>query len=138
MSKTSKQIPMLRFTQEPSFADLWDACVYTLLYDSVGYTEELEALFAEKRISKKSKIIDVSCGGGFPALHLIEDGYTVDCMDAFQDEVDLFHKKAKALGLKAKAKKAYWSEIPNLYPKESYDLVMCRGNSFIYAGGGLE
>ena len=131
-----KTLQTLKFTQEPTFAELWDACVHHLLYKVTSYTKELETFLRKKSITKESRIIDVSSGGGFPALQLLQDGYQVDCMDAFQDEVELFQKKAKALGLKTRAVQAYWKEIPKIYPKEAYDLVLCRGNSFIYAGGG--
>ena len=71
----------------------------------IPHVIELENLFKKNKIKKNSKIIDLSAGTGFPALELIEKGYTIDCMDAMDDEIAVFTKKAKERGLKAKCKK---------------------------------
>jgi glycine/sarcosine N-methyltransferase len=126
----------IKFGKEPLFAELWDACLYNLLYDSKKYVKEVSKLFNKNKITKKSKIIDTSAGTGFPALELIEQGYELDCMDAMDDEIKVFNKKAKEKGLKDRCKKLTWLEIPKVYKNNHYDLVFCRGNSFIYAGGG--
>jgi glycine/sarcosine N-methyltransferase len=126
----------LKFDKEPIFAELWDACLYNLLYDSEKYVDEILRLFNDKEITKQSHIIDVSAGTGFPALELIEKGYDVDCMDAMDDEIEVFTEKAKKKGLKTRCKKLTWLEMPKHYKKEDYNLVFCRGNSFIYAAGG--
>lgn len=124
-----------KFKKEPTFAELWDICVYNLMYDVKKYLKELLAVFKEIGISKKSKILDVSAGGGFPSFELLRDGYQVDCMDAMQDEIDVFMGKAQKSKLKVNYKRGFWEELPKLY-RDKYDLLMCRGNSFIYADHG--
>ena len=126
----------LKFEKEPEFPELWDACLYNLLYDSKKHTEEIQELFVENGISKNSKIIDVSAGTGFPAIELTEKGYAIDCMDASEDEIKVFNKKAKKKDLKLECKKLEWLEMPKHYKKNNYDFMFCRGNSFIYAAGG--
>jgi cyclopropane fatty-acyl-phospholipid synthase-like methyltransferase len=124
------------FDHEPTFAELWDVCVYNLLYKVEEHKKDIESLFQKLGVSKESKIMDVSSGGGFPAIELIKDGYTIDCADGFDDEVELFNQKAKAQGINVKSIKAFWKDLPNLFQAESFDFLFCRGNSFIYAGGG--
>ena len=124
------------FSSEPSFAELWDKCVYNLLYNEVNYTNDLERLFTSINIDKSSKIIDVSAGGGFPAIDLSLKGYVIDCIDASDDEVRLFNEKAEVNKLTIRCKKAFWQDIPNFHKDNYYDFLFCRGNSFIYAGGG--
>jgi 2-polyprenyl-3-methyl-5-hydroxy-6-metoxy-1,4-benzoquinol methylase len=131
-----KKLSLLKFKKEPIFAELWDACVYNLLYNPKKYIKDILRIFKKNKITKKSKIIDVSAGTGFPALELTKKGYEIDCMDAMDDEIKVFTKKAKKKGLKTKCKKLTWLEIPQYYKKENYNLVFCRGNSFIYAAGG--
>lgn len=126
----------LKFRKEPVFAELWDACLYNLLYDAKKYVKEILELFKKNGINKESKIIDTCSGTGFPSLELIENGFKVDCMDASEDEIGVFSKKAKEKNLKEKCKKISWAEIPKNYKKENYDFAFCRGNSFIYAAGG--
>jgi len=75
-------------------------------------------------------------GGGFPSLELIKDGYRVTCTDGFEDEVILFNSKAKQLGLDKSCKKILWNELVKKFSPDAFDFLFCRGNSFIYAGGG--
>ncbi len=123
------------FDHEPTFAELWDVCVYNLLYVSEEYKKDLENLFNKLDIGKKSKIIDTSAGGGFPGLELIKDGYDVTCVDGFADQVELFNQKAKSAGLQNTCLMAFWKDLPSLLQPNSFDFLFCRGNSFIYAGG---
>lgn len=127
---------IFNFKNKPAFAELWDKCVYNLLYNIEDYLKDIENMFASKGINKQSKIIDVSAGGGFPSLDLIEQGYEIDCFDASDDEVELFNKKSRKKELDIKCEKRFWEEIPSLNKNEEYDFLFCRGNSFIYAGGG--
>jgi len=123
------------FDHEPTFAELWDACGYNLLYVSEEYKKDLENLFDKLRMTKESKIIDTSAGGGFPGIELIKDGYNVTCVDGFDDQVELFSLKAKKQGLMNTCIKALWKDLPTMFPNDSFDFLFCRGNSFIYAGG---
>jgi len=126
----------LKFKKKPLFAELWNACLYNLLYDSKKYTSEIINLFKKNKITKKSKIIDTCAGTGFPALELTKKGYKIDCMDSSEDEIQVFKRKAKKQRLKIRCKKLTWFKIPKHYKKDNYDFVFCRGNSFIYAAGG--
>ena len=124
------------FSSEPSFAELWDKCVRNLLYDVSDYTRDIEELFTSKNINKTSKILDISAGGGFPALDLSLKGYVIDCIDGSNDEVELFNKKSKENKLEVRCEKVLWKDIASLHRNNSYDFLFCRGNSFIYAAGG--
>ena len=84
---------------------------------------------------EEMKVNDVSAGTGFPALEFVGRGYRVNCMDAMDDEIKVFNRKAREKRLKVGCKKLTWLEIPKYYKKGGYDFVFCRGNSFIYAAG---
>ncbi len=127
---------MFYFDHEPTFAELWEMCVYKLLYSEKGYCDDIENLFVSHGISKQSRILDVSAGSGFPALGLIEKGYSIDCADGFRDEVELFNKRAAKRGLPVSCKEVLWAGMQKEYAPASYDFLFCRGNSFIYALGG--
>ncbi len=128
----SKKI--LEIHANPTLDEVWDLCVRNFLYDQKKYVNEVLEIFARLGITKESKIADVSAGGGFPALNLIALGYKVDCFDGFA--TDLFDQNAKKEGQDVTCKKALWEELPELVSPGEYDFVFCRGNSFIYAGGG--
>lgn len=124
------------FDHQPTFAELWEMCIYKFLYDEQTYCDELENILSERGLSKDSQILDVSAGGGFPALELIERGYQIDSADGFADEVELYNKRSLERGLTSTCKEAMWSELPSKFEVGKYDLLLCRGNSFIYANGG--
>ncbi len=126
----------IKFDSEPEFADLWDACVHNLLYDRQKYVGEILSLFGERGIDNSSRILDSCAGTGFISLYLRENEFNVDCMDLMEDQIRVFKKRAKALGVSDDVEKRSWAEIPERYARENYDFVFCRGNSFIYAGGG--
>jgi len=127
---------MIKFAHEPSFAELWDACLYNFLYDAPKYIKEVETLLIKLKIAKKSNLIDLSAGTGFMSMELAERGYNFEYMDAMDDEIKEFSRKARERNLPVKSRKLNWLEIPNTYPREHFDMAFCRGNSFIYAAGG--
>lgn len=131
-----KKYQFFVFDKEPSFAQLWDKCVYNLLYDIDKYKQEIKNIFTKLRITKQSKIIDVSAGGGFPSLDLAKDGYDFTCVDGFQDQVDLFNKKSEDFGLQIRCINLMWENLLDYFQKGTFDFLFCRGNSFIYASGG--
>jgi len=126
----------LYFKTEPTFAELWDACLYNLLYNEKEYTKEILDVFNSLGINTTSKIIDTSAGTGFIALHLREKGFDIDCMDLMQDEIDVFQRKAKQMNVDDSISPLAWLDMFNTFEKESYDFVFCRGNSFVFAPGG--
>jgi hypothetical protein len=130
--KTEENI--LEIHSNPSLDEVWDLCIRNFLYDQKKYISEILALFERIGITKESKIADVSAGGGFPALNLIELGYRVDCFDGFAS--DLFNKNVTKQGQNTSCKEVLWQDLPEVTPQGQYDFIFCRGNSFIFAGGG--
>ncbi len=125
---------IIEIHKDPSLDEIWDLCIRNFLYNNEKYVNEILTLFERIGITKESKIADVSAGGGFPALNLIELGYKVDCFDGFAS--DLFNKNAKEQGQNTSCKEVLWQDLPEVAPQEQYDFIFCRGNSFIFAGGG--
>ena len=93
------------FEKKPSFAELWDVCLYNFLYDAPKYVREVEQLLIKLGLSKNAKFIDISAGTGFMSMELSEKGYKFDFMDATDDEIAVFSKKAKEKNLQIKCKK---------------------------------
>ena len=126
----------LQFSSEPEFAELWDFCVHNLLYNKDTYVREVIDLFNSINISDKSRILDTCAGTGFISLYLREKGFDVDCADLMLDEIKVFQKRARLLGVDDSIEQLSWKNIPQKYTPSRYDLLFCRGNSFIYADGG--
>lgn len=122
----------------PGIAELWDDRTYNLIYNTHEYTMELIELFNKLKINKQSKILDSSAGSGFPDFELEREGYGIQSMDFSDTEIKVFERKAKLFNSKLKCRKLSWFNIPNIYKRESFDFILNRGNSFIYASGGWE
>jgi hypothetical protein len=126
------------YKKMPGIAELWDDCIYNLVYDTKKYTKEIVGLFNKLGINKQSPILDSSAGSGFPDFELEKEGYNIQPMDFSDAEIKVFKRKAKLFKSKLKCKKLSWFDIPKVYKKESFDFIFNRGNSFIYASGGWE
>lgn len=124
----------LDFEKQPTFAELWDACLRNLLYDQEEYTKEVCELLHVQGIDKTKKILDTAAGTGFIGLHLRMAGYDVTCCDPGKDERAKFKSNANILGVSDSILPHSWKKLEEL--KQKYDFLFCRGNSFIYANGG--
>jgi len=127
---------ILEIHDNPTLDEVWDLCVRNFLYDQERYVSEIEEIFNNIGITKDSQIVDLSAGGGFPALNLAGLGYKVDCFDGFSS--DLFNHNAKLEGTNLKCNNKLWQELPGVVKDKTYDFAFCRGNSFIFAGGGWD
>ncbi|MBX4198056.1 class I SAM-dependent methyltransferase [Candidatus Parcubacteria bacterium] len=125
-----------KFEVEPKFAYLWDRCVYEMHYNVPKYVDELCAAFAEYNITKESQILDTCAGSGFPALDMYAIGYkNITCVDASEDQIELFNAKAEAKGLDVRSEKCLWEDLPAHFDPEQFKALICK-SSIWYAGGG--
>ena len=115
--------------EEPDVGTLWDLCLSSE-YDRDrlvgGITDWLGA-------PDGLEVLDCACGSGFPALTLHKLGYDVTCTDGSDFMLERFRSNAEAAGVPIEPRQALWEELDRLYPA-SFDVVICRGCSFIYAG----
>jgi len=132
----SKMKDLGKFDVEPEYAYLWDRCVYEMLYDPTKYVDQLCGLFEQYGVNKDSNILDTCAGSGFPSLDMCELGYkAIICVDASDDQIKLFAKKATEKNLDIRSEKCLWLELPVHFNPEQFDALICKG-SIWYAGGG--
>ncbi len=125
-----------KFDTMPEFADLWDKCVYEMMYDPKKYVEQFCVMLEKYGIGKNSSILDTAAGSGLPALDMCELGYkAITCVDASDDQIKLFAKKAEEKHLDIRSEKCLWQELPTHFNPEQFDALICKG-SIWYAGGG--
>jgi SAM-dependent methyltransferase len=113
----------------PEVGTVWDLCL------SAEYDRERLVLGLAEWLGAPDgqQILDCACGTGFPALDLHRLGYNLTCTDGSPLMLERFRTKAKAADIALKPLRARWEELDQLYPAR-FDVVMCRGCSFIYAG----
>lgn len=104
---------------------LWDISL-AFLYDQL-FVDSLAGLLKQLGVSK---ILDCSCGTGFPALALKQLGFDVWATDGSAAMVDKMREKMRAEGVEVPQRVLQWEDLSGL--NQTFDVVLCRGNSFIY------
>ena len=113
----------------PDVGTIWDLCIATE-YDRAELVRGVAAWLGSP---EDLQVLDCACGSGFPALDLHTLGYDVTCTDASGPMLERFKHNAQAADLDVKPIRVRWEELSSLYD-EDFDVVMCRGCSFLYAG----
>lgn len=110
-----------------SFAETYDY-YQAAVYDRVTLVDAIVEQITARRCRR---LLDCSCGTGLPALDLRSRGFVVECSDADAQMLEQFRRNARERGLNDSCRQLRWDELPLL--GASYDYVMCRGNSLVYA-----
>lgn len=113
----------------PEVGAVWDLCL-AAEYD---HAELVRGIVDWLGPPDGLHVLDCACGSGFPALELHRLGYRVSCTDGSPFMLERFRRNAEAAGVGIEPRRAGWEELGALYPA-SFDVVMCRGCSLIYAG----
>jgi cysteine desulfurase/selenocysteine lyase len=129
-------LEILQVEEEPAFPELWKLNEYKLLYDPKEYFADMESLFSKLEISKKSKILDTCVGPGFFSTELLKAGYDLATADKNTNMIVPFQNSLKEMGIEHSTVISSWLDLGSHFKKESFDLLLNRGNSFIFAAGG--
>ncbi|MGQ0679985.1 MAG: class I SAM-dependent methyltransferase [Actinomycetota bacterium] len=113
----------------PDIGILWEICLH-FEFDRTGTVDGIASWLGP---ANGMKILDCACGSGFPSLDLIGRGYNVTCSDGSELMLDHFRRNAKVLGVGVEPSQARWEELRRHFSTR-FDVVMCRGGSFPYAG----
>ena len=134
---SKKIMKTFNFDHEPTFAELWDRCVYELIYTNPRkYAQQLSDLFQSHGVTKDSAILDTCTGSGFPSLDMYELGYrNITFVDGSDDQIELFLKKAKAKSLDIPSKKYLWQELPKHFAEKQFKALICKASIWYAAGG---
>lgn len=129
-------IPEIDTETDPNFPELWKLCEYNLLYNSEEYTNEMEDLFRNLGLTKRSEYLDTCVGPGFFSTELLEKGYNLKTADKDKEMIKPFLESIREKGIKHDVVLSDWLGLPKHFKKESFDMLFNRGNTFIYAAGG--
>lgn len=101
-----------------------------VMYDAEQLTVEVGQLLHRLGVER---VLDCAAGSGVPSIGLRRMGLPVVCSDGSPEMVERFKLNAKRAGLRGdiQCDVADWSDLD---PSDgTYDYVMCRGNSLVYA-----
>lgn len=122
--------------EEPKFPELWRLCEDKLLYSPRAYFEEMTRLFKRTGITKQSRLLDTCVGSGFFSIDLLREGFDLTTADKNPNMVAPFAKELRENGIAHQTTISSWLDLPKHFQDESFDMLLNRGNSLIYAAGG--
>jgi len=106
---------------------IWDTCI-EFLYDKKLYSNSLSFLLKEQNAKK---ILDCSCGTGFPAIQLAKKGFDLTCSDSSNRMLKRFKENFEKENLSIPFFNLKWKNLDSFFNPE-FDAVLCRGNSLPY------
>jgi SAM-dependent methyltransferase len=109
---------------------LWEFCAHFEWADRI---ETVDAICAWLGPPDGSRILDCACGSGFPAIELARRGYRIACSDGSASMLGHLRRNLRLEGLSVPWAQVRWEWLGHLFP-ESFDVILCRGASFPYAG----
>lgn len=115
----------------PDLGALWEFCAH---HEWADRAATVAGIAAWLRGPDGLRVLDASCGSGFPAIDLRALGYDVTCSDGSEAMLAHFRRNAEARGVLPTATRARWEELSEVHGTGAFDVVMCRGCSLLYAG----
>jgi SAM-dependent methyltransferase len=116
--KTSKAVMQ-------SYADIWNQQVRLLWPET--YPDSLSKAFTKLNVKS---ILDCAGGTGYPAIELKKMGWDISYSDGSETLVSYFQKRIEDNKLDIPAYQSRWETLTKEVP-QTYDALMCSGNSFI-------
>ncbi|MAG02977.1 hypothetical protein CMI42_06570 [Candidatus Pacearchaeota archaeon] len=131
-------VSQLDFDME--LAELWDAASGKLR-DRDSYLDSLEGLLRSNGITEENMLLDVAGGFGFPAIDLSNRGYQVLYLDGSPGMLEKAMRNADLEGAPAYIfsfqsigySVVPWQQLGDTVGSDSFDALLCTGNSLPYA-----
>ena len=104
-----------------------------LLWDKEELVAGLSALMRENHVET---VLDVSGGNGFPAIELRRQGWNIAYNDSdsfMKEQVEAEIKGSNDFVATMPRTLLSWEELDSAITPDSYNMIMCRGNSLPYA-----
>ena len=118
-------------TEPPDIGVLWEICSR---FEWANREETVDDIMSWLGPADGLKILDCACGSGFPAIDLASRGYDVACSDGSLLMLEHFRRNAHRLGVGIQPMHVRWEELSAHHGEATFDVVMCRGCSLLYAG----
>ncbi len=117
-------------------AEMWDCCLMAM-YDGwtgrISYVQALKKLLADKGFTREARILDAACGTGFAAIDLANDGYNITAIDGSEEMLERFRSIAETASVRLVPRQVRWGVLNGTFGPSLFDVVLCRGNSLVYA-----
>ncbi len=120
-----------------AFAKIYDRVMRDV--DYISWTQHVENLCRKHKFDVK-KILDLACGSGGHAFHLLRKGYNVVGVDASQDMIDEARRKMDVLDRRFPIFQGKMESFTQEGIDRDFDLVICLYDSLNYVldEGGVQ
>lgn len=113
------------------------AAIYEWLFDDDLLTGEpflppYEHVLA--RLTPGARVLDCACGIGVEAIAIARRGFDVAGTDISPGMVEQARRRGREAGVDVQWRVSAWEDLPE-HLDGGYDLVICKGNSLVHAGG---
>lgn len=115
----------------PDIGVLWEICSY---FEWADRDKTVDSIAGWLGPAEGLTVLDCACGSGFPGIDLRKRGYEVTCSDGSELMLEHFRRNAERQGVSPEATQSRWEELSTHHGEGRFDVVMCRGCSFLYAG----
>ncbi|MCK8825986.1 class I SAM-dependent methyltransferase [Fuchsiella alkaliacetigena] len=101
-------------------------------YDQIFQYDSKKLEFLGEYLDNQARVLDVATGTGTYALALADLGYQVLGIDLSEDMIELAKQKAVEREIAVDFKVADMRKVNQLAAPESFDLIICLGNSLVH------
>ena len=104
-----------------------------LLWDKEELVAGLSAFMRENHVET---VLDASGGNGFPAIELRRQGWNIaynDLNALMKEQVEAEIQRDDDFLASMPCTQVSWEHLDSVIPPDSYDMILCRGNSLPYA-----
>lgn len=126
--------------EEDNIVDLWETVNsdYPFPYNKelCSGINQLIIDYSDKLGLRLNRIIDCGCGSGNPSIGLKKEyGYDVTCSDMSSEMLERLRENLKATNVDLPIIPSEWRDLSKhiISEQDKFDMVICRGNSLIYA-----
>jgi len=89
-------------------------------------------------LAPEARILDAACGIGLDANALHRRGFRVTAVDVSPAMVDESRRRLASAGGGVEVHVCSWTELPGRFPADSFDAVLCTGNSIAHVRSAAE
>lgn len=99
-------------------------------YDEIFPVDADEMAFVKSRLEGRKAVLDIGCGTGNKTVFLAEAGRKIIAIDGDMGMIGAARREHAAPGLKYRV--LNMTEIKNAFEPESFDAVLCLGNTLVH------
>jgi len=117
--------------ESKDFGTYW-YLVQKFYHEKFFNSDYLGSLIAYLDKLQPARVLDASCGIGYPAIELAQHGFNITCSDGDESLLRVFEKRLRESDVAIPIHHARWAELPEKIDG-TFPIVLCLDSSITYA-----